>query len=73
MPEEKIPRAHAPLAFELLVGAGGGAVLLRDVQLEGKRRMSARNFLLGHPVAPGTVLGKSEIRNPKSETNSKCE
>ena len=57
----------------LLVGAGGGAVLLRDVQLEGKRRMSARDFLLGHPVAPGTVLGKSEIRNPKSETNSKCE
>ena len=57
----------------LLVGAGGGAVLLHDVQLEGKRRMSARDFLLGHPVAPGTVLGKSEIRNPKSETNSKCE
>ncbi len=41
----------------LLVGAGRAAVLLRDVQLEGKRRMSARDFLLGHPVAPGTLLG----------------
>jgi methionyl-tRNA formyltransferase len=42
----------------LLVAAGEGAILLRDIQLEGKRRMPARDFLLGHPVAPGTVLGK---------------
>ena len=47
----------------ILVGAGpdesggGGAVLLRDIQLEGKRRMGAGDFLLGHPVAPGTRLG----------------
>ena len=42
----------------LLVAAGEGAVLLRDIQLEGKRRMSARDFLLGHPIAVGAVLGK---------------
>jgi len=42
----------------LLVGAGEGAVLLRDLQLEGKRRMPARDFLLGHPIAPGTPLGQ---------------
>ena len=41
----------------LLVGAGAGAVLLREVQLEGKRRMSAAEFLRGHPVATGTRLG----------------
>ncbi len=41
----------------LLVGAGQGAVLLREIQLEGKRRMSAGEFLRGHPVAPGTLLG----------------
>jgi methionyl-tRNA formyltransferase len=41
----------------ILVAAGEGAVLLRDVQLEGKRRMSARDFLLGCPVVPGTRLG----------------
>jgi methionyl-tRNA formyltransferase len=41
----------------ILVGAGGGAVLLRDIQLEGKRRMPARDFLLGHSIVIGTVLG----------------
>jgi methionyl-tRNA formyltransferase len=41
----------------LLVGAGEGAVLLRDIQLESKRRMGAGTFLLGNPIAPGTVLG----------------
>jgi methionyl-tRNA formyltransferase len=41
----------------ILVAAGEGAVLLREVQVEGKKRMSARDFLLGTLVAPGTVLG----------------
>jgi methionyl-tRNA formyltransferase len=41
----------------ILVAAGAGAVLLRDIQLEGKKRMPARDFLLGHPLAPGVVLG----------------
>jgi methionyl-tRNA formyltransferase len=40
----------------LLVGAGTGAVLLREVQLEGKRRMNAGEFLRGHPVPIGTSL-----------------
>jgi methionyl-tRNA formyltransferase len=41
----------------ILVASGGGGLLLRDVQMEGKKRMSARDFLLGHPVPPGTLLG----------------
>ncbi len=41
----------------LLVGAGDGALLLTEIQLEGKRRMRAGDFLLGNPVAPGTKLG----------------
>ena len=41
----------------LLVAAGQGGVLLREVQIEGKKRMSARDFLLGTLVAPGVVLG----------------
>jgi len=40
----------------LLVAAGEGAVLLTDVQLEGKRRMPVRDFLRGHLIAPGTRL-----------------
>lgn len=41
----------------ILVAAGEGAILLREVQLEGKRRMPIRDFLLGHPIAVGTRLG----------------
>lgn len=45
-------------AFLVACGpAGDGRLLLSEVQLEGKRRMSAGEFLRGHPVAPGTVLG----------------
>jgi methionyl-tRNA formyltransferase len=43
----------------ILVAAGEGAVLLREVQLEGKRRMSAGDFLQGFALAPGTILGRS--------------
>jgi methionyl-tRNA formyltransferase len=43
----------------LLVASGDGAVLLREIQLEGKRRMIAGEFLRGHPVAVGTTLGES--------------
>jgi methionyl-tRNA formyltransferase len=42
----------------LLVAAGQGAILLRDLQLEGKRRMPVRDFLSGYPVPVGTVLGQ---------------
>ena len=41
----------------LLIAAGEGAVLLRDIQLEGKRRMPVCDFLPGHPVAVGLRLG----------------
>ncbi len=41
----------------VLVSAAQGGVLLREIQLEGKKRMSARDFLLGHPIAAETALG----------------
>ena len=50
----------------LLVAAADGAILLRDIQLEGKRRMSARDFLLGHPVPVGAVLGRPHPAPPVS-------
>ncbi len=31
--------------------------LLKEVQLEGKRRMNVRDFLSGHPIQAGTVFG----------------
>ena len=42
----------------LLVACGEGAVRLCEVQLEGAKRMDSAAFLRGHPVAPGTVLGR---------------
>ncbi len=50
----------------LLVAAGEGAVLLREVQLEGKRRMTAGEFLRGHSVVPGTLLGASSFSSSSS-------
>lgn len=38
------------------VEAGRGSYLLREVQLEGRRRMAIREFLSGHPVPVGTVF-----------------
>jgi methionyl-tRNA formyltransferase len=38
------------------VKTGEGSFLIREVQLEGGKRMSARDFLQGHPVAVGTLL-----------------
>jgi methionyl-tRNA formyltransferase len=46
--------AHAD---QLVVAAGHGTLRLRRVKLEGKRAMDAREFLAGHKVPPGTVLG----------------
>ena len=39
----------------LLIGTGDGAVLVTDLQLDGKKRMTAREFLRGHPIADGGI------------------
>jgi methionyl-tRNA formyltransferase len=41
----------------LRVAAGNGTVLLQELQLEGKKRMAAHDFLRGVHIAPGQVLG----------------
>ncbi len=41
----------------LVVAAGEGAVEFLHVQLEGKRPMDVGEFLRGHPIPTGTVLG----------------
>ena len=37
----------------LLVATGAGALAIRELQLEGRRPMTSRDFLAGHPVAEG--------------------
>jgi methionyl-tRNA formyltransferase len=41
----------------LLVACGSGVLELEEVQLEGRKRMSAHDFLRGHPLETGTRLG----------------
>jgi methionyl-tRNA formyltransferase len=46
-------------AERLVVACGAGALALLDVQREGKRRMTATDFLNGYPLTPGIRLGSS--------------
>jgi methionyl-tRNA formyltransferase len=41
----------------LRVAAGDGYVLLKEMQIEGKKRLAVRDFLRGVRIAPGQVLG----------------
>jgi len=41
----------------LLVAAGEGSLLLREGQVEGKKRMKIGDMLLGNPIEPGAKLG----------------
>jgi methionyl-tRNA formyltransferase len=45
-------------AERIVVACGEGAVELRELQREGKRRMSARDFLNGYPLEAGARMGK---------------
>jgi methionyl-tRNA formyltransferase len=52
------PGAARAVAGGIRVGCGeGSSLLLLEVQLEGKRRVAAAEFLMGHPLPEGTVLG----------------
>jgi methionyl-tRNA formyltransferase len=50
-----MPGVLSPCPDGLLVGTGDGTVLVTDLQLDGKKRMSAVEFLRGHPVSPGEM------------------
>jgi methionyl-tRNA formyltransferase len=39
------------------VATGKGHIVLKEIQLEGKKRLPVREFLLGQRVDAGTILG----------------
>jgi methionyl-tRNA formyltransferase len=39
------------------VAAGKDSYLIREVQLEGRKKMTIREFLSGHSIPVGTVFG----------------
>lgn len=41
----------------IVIGCGDGLLRVTSLQREGGRRMSAQEFLAGHPMMPGTKLG----------------
>ena len=42
----------------LTVACGDGyTLILEEIQMEGSRRMAAADYLCGHPIDPGTLLG----------------
>lgn len=41
----------------ITVGTGQGLLLIKELQLQGGRRMSASDFIRGNPLPAGTVLG----------------
>lgn len=45
------------------VATGEGYLILKEIQLEGKKRLPVREFVLGHAVEPGMMLGFSGIRD----------
>jgi methionyl-tRNA formyltransferase len=59
LPDERgdAGRVIAPEHDGLVVACGRGAVRLSEIQLEGRKRLTAAEFLRGHPVATGTALG----------------
>lgn len=42
------------------VACGSGAVIIENVKFEGKKKMSVSDFLKGHKIDKGTVLGRKE-------------
>lgn len=46
---------------ELIVQTGSGILILKQVQLEGKRLMAAKDFLNGHPKIIGTIFSPEPI------------
>ncbi len=48
-------------SFGPVVATGQGRIVLAEVQLEGKRRMRAADFLRGHPLATGIIVGQREL------------
>jgi methionyl-tRNA formyltransferase len=50
-------RILSAAADGILVGCGSGSLQILTLQREGGRRMSAGEFLAGHPLAPGLRVG----------------
>jgi methionyl-tRNA formyltransferase len=44
----------------LEVACAGGSVIIEELQLEGRKRLKAADFLAGYKIEPGIILGKKD-------------
>lgn len=44
------------------VACSGGSLIIDELQLEGKKRLSSGDFLAGCKIVPGTVFGKRDLQ-----------
>lgn len=44
------------------VATGNGELQVTGIQLEGKRKMNVKEFILGYHLEEGTILGKNEVK-----------
>jgi len=51
--------------YGLEVGTRHGRLIVREVQPEGKKRMSVKSFLAGHPVQPGEAFDTAPAVRPE--------
>ena len=58
--QSKIPDTPGTIGMDtaagITVAAANGCVILKEVQLAGKKKMSAKDFLRGYRLNPGTIL-----------------
>ena len=60
-PCEKSGEAGAVIDTDpLTVACGEGSVIIHELQLEGKKRMESKSFLIGHPLSKGDKLGGTQ-------------
>jgi methionyl-tRNA formyltransferase len=58
VPTETAPGTVLDVSSEAIrVATGQGALAIREVQMAGKRRMSVKEFLAGHRIQVGDILG----------------
>ena len=43
--------------YGMEIACGQGALLVKEIQMEGGRRLAVADFLKGHPIAAGEKLG----------------
>lgn len=60
LPSGALPGEVVLSGRELVVATGKGCLALREVQLEGGKRLPVEDFLRGRLIPAGTVLGKAE-------------